>query len=326
MLEVGAGFLAPDAPGTVEHDVLVLAVGEQILDFADLVAEGLGGGQDRATEVADLAFVVVSHVDHHGVGLLGEGVEFLGGYVLSAVGHIEPVIVQSVGDNLVPDLDDELEETLVVAFDGDVEPDALEPVDGLQAVPEVVETLGRDAQLGVDPLSAHVNPAQHSEGLPGGEEVVAEEVRVVHFGVTVQAQCGALALVPVESVDQGSPVKSVVQRRVHDGKNSTYACAGEFRYTFPMGFTFAVCLLIGYFHEATPYANVIHHSMKMLEYCQRILAKVSFDRHLFAKELAKSIKRLETADISRLRQWCMEHFGQRYQDIILNTFPAQIAM
>ena len=24
--------------------------------------------------------------------------------------------------------------------------------------------------------------------------------------------------------------------------------------------------------------------------------------------------------------WCMEHFGQRYQDIILNTFPAQIAM
>ena len=33
--------------------------------------------------------------------------------------------------------------------------------------------------------------------------------------------------------------------------------------------------------------------MKMLEYCQRILAKVSFDRHLFAKELSKSIKRLE---------------------------------
>ena len=64
--------------------------------------------------------------------------------------------------------------------------------------------------------------------------------------------------------------------------------------------------------------------MKMLEYCQRILAKVSFDRHLFAKELAKSIKRLETADVSKLRSWCMEQFGQRYQDIILNTFPAQI--
>ena len=66
--------------------------------------------------------------------------------------------------------------------------------------------------------------------------------------------------------------------------------------------------------------------MKMLEYCQRILAKVSFDRHLFAKELAKSIKHLETADVSKLRSWCMEQFGQRYQDIILNTFPAQIAI
>jgi len=66
--------------------------------------------------------------------------------------------------------------------------------------------------------------------------------------------------------------------------------------------------------------------MKMLEYCQRILAKVSFDRHLFAKELAKSIKRLELPDVERLRQWCDEQFGQRYEDIILMTFPPRIAL
>ena len=66
--------------------------------------------------------------------------------------------------------------------------------------------------------------------------------------------------------------------------------------------------------------------MKMLEYCQRVLSKVSFDRHLFAKELAKSIKRLELSDVQRLRQWCQEQFGQRYQDIIMTTFPAQIAV
>lgn len=66
--------------------------------------------------------------------------------------------------------------------------------------------------------------------------------------------------------------------------------------------------------------------MKMLEYCQRILAKVSFDRHLFAKELAKSIKRLEMGDVKRLREWCLEQFGQRYQDIILSTFPPQLAV
>jgi hypothetical protein len=66
--------------------------------------------------------------------------------------------------------------------------------------------------------------------------------------------------------------------------------------------------------------------MKMLEYCQRILAKVSFDRHLFAKELAKSIKRLEGSDVNRLRLWCIDQFGQRYEDIILTTFPPQLAL
>ena len=65
--------------------------------------------------------------------------------------------------------------------------------------------------------------------------------------------------------------------------------------------------------------------MKMLEYCQRILAKVSFDRHLFAKELTKSIQRLEPSDVFRLRQWCVEQFGQRYGDIIAKAFPAQVA-
>ncbi len=65
--------------------------------------------------------------------------------------------------------------------------------------------------------------------------------------------------------------------------------------------------------------------MKMLEYCQRILAKVSFDRHLFSKELSKSIQRLEQQDLPRLRQWCMEQFGKRYGDIITVAFPPQIA-
>ena len=66
--------------------------------------------------------------------------------------------------------------------------------------------------------------------------------------------------------------------------------------------------------------------MKMLEYCQRILAKVSFDRHLFAKELGKSIQRLGPSDVVRLRQWCIDQFGQRYQDIILHAFPSHLAV
>jgi len=65
--------------------------------------------------------------------------------------------------------------------------------------------------------------------------------------------------------------------------------------------------------------------MKMLEYCQRILAKVSFDRYLFTKELTKSIQRLERQELPRLRQWCIEQFGTRYGDIIAVAFPPQLA-
>ena len=66
--------------------------------------------------------------------------------------------------------------------------------------------------------------------------------------------------------------------------------------------------------------------MKMLEYCQRILAKVSFDRHLFAKELSKSIKRLEEQEHPSLRRWWLEQFGQRYGDIISTAFTQQLAI
>jgi hypothetical protein len=66
--------------------------------------------------------------------------------------------------------------------------------------------------------------------------------------------------------------------------------------------------------------------MKMLEYCQRILAKVSFDRHLFAKELSKSIRRLEEQDRPRLMQWCLDQFGQRYGEIISTAFHQQVAI
>jgi len=83
---------------------------------------------------------------------------------------------------------------------------------------------------------------------------------------------------------------------------------------------FATETLLFAWLKTTPYF------MKMLEYCQRILAKVSFDRHLFAKELSKSIKRLEDKDRPRLMRWCLDQFGQRYGDIISTAFHQQMAI
>jgi len=58
----------------------------------------------------------------------------------------------------------------------------------------------------------------------------------------------------------------------------------------------------------------------MLEMCKEVLTKVSFDRLLFRKELQKSIRWIQGEDLVRLRQWCLDQFGNLYHDIIISSF------
>ena len=58
----------------------------------------------------------------------------------------------------------------------------------------------------------------------------------------------------------------------------------------------------------------------MLEMCKEVLTKVSFDRFLFRKELQKAIRWVTGEDLTRLKQWCLDHFGTMYHDIIIASF------
>lgn len=58
----------------------------------------------------------------------------------------------------------------------------------------------------------------------------------------------------------------------------------------------------------------------MLEYFKIILAKVSFDRRLFEKELRKAIKSLVDKELEELKKWCHEQFGQVYGPVIDRQF------
>lgn len=58
----------------------------------------------------------------------------------------------------------------------------------------------------------------------------------------------------------------------------------------------------------------------MLEYFKTILAKVSFDRKLFEKELRKAIKSLVTDELEELKKWCYERYGQLYGPLIDRQF------
>ncbi len=57
----------------------------------------------------------------------------------------------------------------------------------------------------------------------------------------------------------------------------------------------------------------------MLNYCKKILTRVSFDAKLFEKELRKAIKVLIAEELQDLRNWCYSNF-QHHQAILNRCF------
>jgi len=58
----------------------------------------------------------------------------------------------------------------------------------------------------------------------------------------------------------------------------------------------------------------------MLEYFKVVLAKVSFDKTLFEKELWKALKNLMVNEVHELRKWCYLKFGKKHNDVIEKCF------
>ncbi|MDA0729926.1 MAG: hypothetical protein O3B70_03855 [Bacteroidetes bacterium] len=64
----------------------------------------------------------------------------------------------------------------------------------------------------------------------------------------------------------------------------------------------------------------------MLEFCQTVLARVSFDRRLFAKELKKSYAWLSLEDAEALKRWALKTYSHKYSQLIVTTFSAVYGM
>lgn len=59
----------------------------------------------------------------------------------------------------------------------------------------------------------------------------------------------------------------------------------------------------------------------MLELTKKILTVVSFDAHLFQKELEKALKWITDAEeIKKFQEWCITEFGTKYPTIIKRAF------
>ena len=57
----------------------------------------------------------------------------------------------------------------------------------------------------------------------------------------------------------------------------------------------------------------------MLEFSKKILSKVSFDKHLFKRELRKSIRWINQKESAHLKIWALTTFTQ-YKNIIIEVF------
>lgn len=64
----------------------------------------------------------------------------------------------------------------------------------------------------------------------------------------------------------------------------------------------------------------------MLELSKQILKKVSFDKVLFRKELAKAVLWLKAEEKMLLKVWCLSTFGHMYRDIIQEVYENVIKL
>lgn len=53
---------------------------------------------------------------------------------------------------------------------------------------------------------------------------------------------------------------------------------------------------------------------------KHILEKVSFDKTLFRKELAKALTWLKPKEKTLLKVWCLTTFGAQYRDVVLEVY------
>ncbi len=62
----------------------------------------------------------------------------------------------------------------------------------------------------------------------------------------------------------------------------------------------------------------------MLEFKKSVLQGVSFDKHLFVKELLKASEWLIPSEWEELKAWCYETFSHLYKEEMDNCFESAL--
>ena len=166
VLEVGRGFLAANASGTVEQQWLVLLAFELVENLRELLAEGLGFRQDGAFEVANFGLVVVAHIDQNGLTRIHQRIPFRRVQMTAHIGHVVVVHGQAIRYDLAPHLDGQLVEGLAVVLHCNLEGDIFKFFPGVEFRDKLLPMVFRHTHLRIDSFLSDVNAAKALQGIP----------------------------------------------------------------------------------------------------------------------------------------------------------------
>lgn len=186
VLEVGRGLFTANPPRAIEQDLLLFLPFEHFFHLGKFFAEGVHVWTDGAFEMSDATFVMVSHIHDDSV-ILSKGL--MKGFRIemgSDIGYIIFIRLQTIGDDLMFDLDGELPKGLSWLFYGDLEGHVSEFRMRIQDLHKTVPLGLWDIDLSIDALLGDIGSSEHTEFIPFLEELVTHGWSISDLHVTVE--------------------------------------------------------------------------------------------------------------------------------------------
>ncbi len=165
VFHVRAGFFTADPPGAVHDNFLVLMLLHHLNRFWQLLTESIRRDFECVFKVAHFIFVVVTHIDKHGVGIVKHGVHIGRFQVFAHIAGVKRRIVNAVGHNAFTHFQAQHPEGFTVIIERHVQAQAIQRrIEGVKKFPQGVDFALRHADLGVNAFMGQINTAKDVQG------------------------------------------------------------------------------------------------------------------------------------------------------------------
>ncbi|SPX54141.1 Uncharacterised protein [Klebsiella pneumoniae] len=130
--------------------------------FRQLVAEGIRRDLQRVFEMAHLIFIVVAHIDKHGIRIVKHRVDFRRLEILPHIGGVKRGIVDAVGDDTNRELSGAAPRKDLPSFlHGDIETQPRQRrIEAIEKLTQSLNVALRHADLRVDPFPGQIDAAK----------------------------------------------------------------------------------------------------------------------------------------------------------------------